>query len=89
MRSTPAKFKAVLLAFVGVLALFAVAFCLLWVASSSSMACSECNCTYSLFAVTPRCRQPPLALALAAVSALFAALAFFYSLRLYRRANEA
>ena len=34
---------------------------LLWVFSSSSLACVECNCTYSLFAENPRCRNPSIA----------------------------
>jgi hypothetical protein len=43
-------------------------YCLLWLASSSSLACTACNCTYSLLAENARCRQPPLAGLLAAVS---------------------
>jgi hypothetical protein len=51
---------------------------LLWVFSSGSLACQACNCTYSLFAENPRCRQPVIAelvlvaaLLLAGVAAAF------------------
>jgi hypothetical protein len=43
-------------------------YCGLWFFSSSSLACVECNCSYSLFAVNARCRQPYLAALLAVVS---------------------
>jgi len=41
--------------------LFAV-WSLLWMFSSASLACLACDCSYSLFAVEPRCRQPTVAL---------------------------
>jgi hypothetical protein len=53
-------------------------YCLLWALSSSSLACTACNCSYSLWAENARCRQPPVALLLslftfsvAAVMAVF------------------
>ena len=39
----------------------AMVYCLLWLASSSSMAFAECNGRYELFSSNDRCRQPPLA----------------------------
>ncbi len=52
-------------------------YCLLWVFSSSSLVCTACNCTYSLFAENARCRQPPLAGLLCVASfVMAAALAF-------------
>jgi hypothetical protein len=44
----------------GVLVLCSI-YCLLWLMASSSLACEACNCSYSLFAENPRCRQPPIA----------------------------
>jgi hypothetical protein len=37
------------------------AYCFLWVLSSSDLACTACNCTFSLFSENARCRQPPVA----------------------------
>jgi hypothetical protein len=34
---------------------------LMWVFSSASLACTACNCSYSLFDPVPRCRQPYIA----------------------------
>ena len=42
-------------------------YCVLWIFSSASLACTACNCTYSLFASSFRCRQPYIAMILAAV----------------------
>ena len=53
---------------VSLLLFCACLFCLLWVVSSSSMAFSACEGKYDLFAENARCRQPPLAAALALVS---------------------
>ena len=57
--------RGVLAAAYGVLAIVAVLVAVwgfLWLASSSSLACVPCNCTYSLFHELPRCRQPSQAL---------------------------
>jgi len=43
-------------------------YCVLWVFSSASLACVACNCSYSLFAKSFRCRQPYVAMILAAIS---------------------
>jgi hypothetical protein len=51
------------------LLLFAL-WCLLWIASSSSMAFTECANAYELFASNPRCRQPSIAGLLAIASLL-------------------
>ncbi len=45
----------------GVLVL-AAAYCGLWFFSSASLACTACNCEYSLFHEHFRCRQPYLAI---------------------------
>jgi hypothetical protein len=42
-------------------------YCVLWIFSSASLACTACNCTYSLFPSSFRCRQPYVAMILAAV----------------------
>jgi hypothetical protein len=42
-------------------------YCVLWIYSSASLACMACNCSYSLFAASFRCRQPYIAMILAAV----------------------
>jgi hypothetical protein len=60
---------------------------LMWMISSASLACGYCNCTYSLFAESFRCRQPDLALVLAVL--LFAsAWLFGRAARRMRRAPE-
>jgi hypothetical protein len=38
---------------------------LMWMVSSASLACGACNCEYSLFAESFRCRQPDIAIVLA------------------------
>ena len=55
-------------------------YCVLWIFSSASLACTACNCTYSLFASSFRCRQPYMAMILAA---LFFGLAVW--IKLYTR----
>ena len=52
-------------------------YCLLWVASSSSLAFVDCNGSYSLFAENTRCRQPPIAGLLSLASFLLASLLVF------------
>lgn len=59
--------------------------CLLWVASSSSMAFTECSGAYDLLSSNARCRQPAVAGLLALASLLGAALAVFIAWRLGRR----
>jgi hypothetical protein len=50
----------------------------LWFFSSSSMACLECNCNYSLFSETFRCKQPILALIGVAMSVLLLGTTVYY-----------
>lgn len=50
-------------------------YCLLWVLSSSSMAFTDCDGKYDLFATDFRCRQPPIA-ALLALASFVGAVAF-------------
>jgi hypothetical protein len=57
------------------------AWSLLWVYSSASLACVPCDCSYSLFAVQPRCRQPSVALLTCVASFGAAALAFVLASR--------
>jgi hypothetical protein len=47
-----------------VLFLLAGIYCALWIVSSASLACTACNCSYSLFASSLRCRQPYIAMLL-------------------------
>ena len=47
--------------------LAAGAYSFLWIFSSASLACVACDCTYSLFAPTFRCRQPVIAEVLSVV----------------------
>ena len=49
--------RAIFAALSAVLGLAAI-YCILWVFSSASLACTACDCSYSLFHETPRCRQP-------------------------------
>ena len=42
-------------------------YCVLWIFSSASLACTVCNCTYSLFAPSFRCREPYVAMILVGV----------------------
>ena len=60
-------------------------YCSLWVLSSASLACTACNCEYSLFASTLRCRQPAIAVTLAVASFGGAVLAFVAHWRLSHR----
>jgi len=53
-------------------ALAFAAWCALWVFSSADLAFVPCHGTYSLFAPTVRCRQPPLAMLLCGASLLVA-----------------
>jgi hypothetical protein len=59
-------------------------YCALWVVSSSSLACVECNCSYGLLASNPRCRQPPLAAMLALGSLVLAIVAVVVGVRVRR-----
>ncbi len=72
---------------VAVLLLGAV-YCLLWVLSSASLACTACNCDYSFFAEQPRCRQPYIAAALS-VALLLAAVALALLARRYNSLHRA
>lgn len=87
------RFRSFSLAFLFVSTLAAVLaslYCVLWVVSSSSLACTECNCEYSLFAANTRCRQPLLAMVLAALALLFAIVTFTLANKLRKRLpNEA
>jgi hypothetical protein len=55
-------------AVLGAVLILAGVYCSLWIMSSASLACTACNCEYSLLASTFRCRQPVIATILAAVS---------------------
>src|SRR5579862_7779369 len=56
-------------------------YCALWVVSSASLACTACNCHYSLTASTPRCRQPYIALLLAIALFVVAAVCLYIRMR--------
>ena len=43
---------------VAIVGLVVAAWSTLWVMSSAGVACTACNCEYSLFHEIPRCRQP-------------------------------
>ena len=74
----------------GFIAVLSSLYCALWFLSSSSLACVECNCEYSLLAVNPRCRQPYIAMVLTVLAAVAAAAAFIAAGKLRRhRRNEA
>jgi hypothetical protein len=64
-------------------ALFSL-WCLLWVASSSSMAFTDCAGNYDLFAENPRCRQPHIA-GLLAFASLLATIVFAFLGRRFRQ----
>ncbi|WP_028604320.1 hypothetical protein [Ottowia thiooxydans] len=53
----------------------------LWIASSYSMAFTECSGTYELFSPNPRCRQPAIASLLALASFIGAIAALFIARR--------
>jgi hypothetical protein len=55
--------------------------CVLWVFSSASLACTACDCTYSLFHDIPRCRQPYYAMLGAAFTGLAAIVCFILAVR--------
>jgi hypothetical protein len=55
------------LAIASVVLALAGLYCGLWIFSSASLSCLACNCEYSLFAPTVRCRQPYIAMILSAV----------------------
>ena len=57
-------------------------YCVLWIFSSASLACTVCNCTYSLFASSFRCREPYIAMILAAVFFCVAVGVVLYARRL-------
>jgi hypothetical protein len=69
---------------VAVLLIFGALYCAMWFVSSSSLACTACNCEYSFSAPTFRCRQPPIALALGAGLLLAAVVCFYLRWRLHR-----
>jgi hypothetical protein len=84
------SFSLALLYVSNLAAVLASLYCVLWVVSSSSLACTECNCEYSLFAANARCRQPLLAMVLAALALLFAVVTFTLANKLRKRLpNEA
>jgi hypothetical protein len=56
-------------------------YCVFWIFASADMAFVVCNNDYSLFSPTPRCRQPYVAMILAAA---FLALALIVGLRARR-----
>jgi hypothetical protein len=60
--------------------LAAVSF-LLWMFSSASLACTACDCTYSLFHEMPRCRQPYYAMVGAAATGIAAVACLVLALR--------
>jgi hypothetical protein len=64
-----------------VVLILAGAYCILWIFSSASLACTACNCSYSLFASSLRCRQPYIAMILAAACFALAVVAVLYSRR--------
>ena len=64
---------------------FATLYCLLWIASSSSMAFIECSGRYQLFSSNARCRQPPLAALLALASCVLAVSLVWLGSRLGKR----
>jgi hypothetical protein len=51
-----------------------------WIFSSTSLACTACNCEFSVFAPTFRCRQPYIAMILSA-ALLAAAIAILVKTR--------
>lgn len=65
----PPLWKRIIPLVAGVLSGLAALYCVLWMIGSASLACTACDCHYSLFAATFRCRQPPLAGLLAIVFA--------------------
>jgi hypothetical protein len=73
----------------GVLGL-ATIYCILWVFSSASLACTACDCSYSLFHDSPRCRQPYYAMLGAAFTGLGAIACLVLAIRSKpKRANNA
>lgn len=52
------EMKRVLLHVLAAAFLMAALYCGLWFISSASLACTACNCEYSLFHEYVRCRQP-------------------------------
>ncbi len=63
--------RVVFIFFAAAFSLVAV-WCLMWVFSSTSLACTACDCVYSLFHENPRCRQPYFAMIGSALAALAA-----------------
>ena len=64
--------------------------CVLWVFSSASLACTACDCSYSLFHAIPRCRQPYYAMLGAALTGLGAIACLVLAIRSKpKRANNA
>jgi len=57
----------------------------LWVFSSASLACTECNCSYSLFHPVPRCREPYIAILLSVSCFAFAVGAIIFGWRQKRQ----
>ncbi|MDR7272965.1 hypothetical protein J2X20_005650 [Pelomonas saccharophila] len=68
------NFARVALAVLAMLMLCTAAYCFLWIASSYSMAFTECGSNSSLFSENPRCRQPAIA-SLLCLASLVAAVA--------------
>jgi hypothetical protein len=82
----PSARHLVLRVIAGVL-LFASFYCFLWILSSASLACTACDCHYSLFAPTFRCRQPLIAEILTGLFLISAVTIFVMTRK--RRASDA
>ena len=67
------------------LLMLAAIWSLMWVFSSASLACTACNCSYSLFDPVPRCRQPYIAGILSLVSLILAVGAIIFGQRQKRK----
>ena len=63
----------------GVALLLTSAWCVLWLHSSSSLRCLECDCTYSITSANPRCRLPAVLLCCSASGVAMAAGAFVFA----------
>jgi hypothetical protein len=83
----PSMMRYVVARIVAALLFFASFYCVLWIVSSASLACTACNCEYSLFAPTFRCRQPYIAMILAGAFFIAAIMILVRTRR--RRASDA